>query len=178
MKSLHYATLSLLLALTSACTTLSQSECLQADWHDIGQRDGAQGYGRDRLEDHKKACAEYGVIPDPNLYWEGREAGLKIYCTAENGLEQGKTGAAYNHVCPAGLEPAFLKDHKLGLEIHRLHQQINEIERKIEKEEKRLGKKDLPDAQRREIRDGIRELDQERARLRKSSAAIEDLGVI
>jgi hypothetical protein len=178
MKSLRYVALPFLLSLTTACATLSQSECLQADWHDIGQRDGAQGYARDRLEDHKTACAEYGIIPDPNAYHEGRKVGLEIYCTAENGLVQGKAGAAYNYACPAELETAFLKNHKLGHEIYELTQQIRSVEHEIEKKEKRLDKEDLSDQQRKQLRNEIHDLDRERAGLRRSVLVLEDLGVL
>lgn len=178
MQSLRCVALSFLFSLTSACATLSQSECLQANWHDIGQRDGTQGYARERLEEHKTACAEYGVMPDPNAYHEGRRAGLEIYCTAVNGLEQGKAGATYNHVCPAELETAFLKNHKLGHEIYELAQQIRKIEHEIEKKEKRLGKDDLSDQQRKQVRDEIRDLDGERARVRRSVSVLEGLGVL
>lgn len=178
MKSLRYVGLSFLLSLTTACATLSQSECLQADWHDIGQRNGSQGYARDRLDEHKTACAEYGVMPDPNAYHEGRRAGLEIYCTAENGLEQGKTGATYNHACPAGLETVFLKNHKLGHEIYELTQQIHKVEHEIEKKEKRLDKEDLSDQQRKQLRNEIRDLDRVRAGLRRSMLVLEGLGVL
>lgn len=178
MRPLRCVTLSFLLSLTTACATLSQSECLQADWHDIGQRDGSQGYARNRLEEHKTACAEYGIIPDPNAYHEGRRAGLEIYCMAENGLEQGKAGAVYHYVCPAELETVFLKNHKLGHEIYELTQQIRSVEREIEKKEKRLKKEDLSDQQRKQVRDEIRDLDGERARLRRSVSVLEDLGVL
>jgi hypothetical protein len=178
MKSLRYVGLSFLLSLTTACATLSQSECLQADWHDIGQRDGAQGYARDRLEGHKTACAEYGIIPDSNAYHEGRKAGLVIYCTAENGLEQGKAGAAYDYICPAELERVFLKNHKLGYEIYELTQQIHRVEHEIEKKEKRLDKEDLSDRQRKQLRNEIRDLDGERVRLWRSVSVLEGLGVL
>jgi hypothetical protein len=178
MKSLRCVTLSFLLSLTTACATLSQSECLQADWHDIGQRDGSQGYARDRLEEHKTACAEYGVMSDLNAYHEGRRAGLEIYCTAENGLEQGKAGAVYHYVCPAELETVFLKNHKLGHEIYELTQQIHKVEHEIEKKEKYLNKEDLSDQQRKRLRNEIRDLDGDRARLRRSVSVLEGLGVL
>lgn len=178
MRSLRYLGLSFLLGLTTACATLSQSECLQSDWHELGVRDGTQGYARERLDEHKTACAEYGISPDPNAYHEGRKAGLEIYCTAENGLEQGKTGATYNHVCPAELETVFLKNHKLGHEIYELTQQIHKVEHEIEKKEKRLTKEDMSDQQRKQVRDEIRDLDRERARLRRSVSVLEDLGVL
>lgn len=178
MRSLRYVALSFLLSLTTACATLSQPECLQADWHDIGQRDGAQGYSRERLDEHKTACAEYGVMPDSKAYHEGRKAGLELYCTAENGLEQGKAGATYNHVCPAGLGATFLKNHKLGHEIYEITQQIRKVESEIEKKEKRLAKEDLPDQQRKQLRNEIRDLDRERAGLRRSVSVLEGLGVL
>ena len=178
MKSLRCVTLSFLLSLTTACATLSQSECLQADWHDIGQRDGSQGYARDRLEDHKTACAEYGVMSYPNAYHEGRRAGLEIYCTAENGLEQGKAGAVYHYVCPVEREAAFLKNHKLGREIYEITQQMRKVKHEIEIKEKRLDKEDLSDQQRKQLRDEIRDLDRERAGFRRSASVLEGLGVL
>ena len=45
----------------SGCATMSAEECATGDWHMIGFEDGSMGYTVDRLGQHRKACAKYGV---------------------------------------------------------------------------------------------------------------------
>ena len=48
----------------SGCASLSKSECLSADWEDIGIRDGANGQPEEYLIQHAKACSKVHVVPD------------------------------------------------------------------------------------------------------------------
>lgn len=67
------ALLVLLVAATLAgCASLSQHQCLQGDWYAIGVGDGQLGMPADRLDRHTRACAQYGVTIDRQLYLEGR----------------------------------------------------------------------------------------------------------
>ena len=86
------------MTLLGACTTLSEEECIYADWRVIGFEDGVRGFGLDRLVGHRQACAGVGVIPDPLSYEQGRNAGLLRYCTLSSGLRVGKSGGSYSHV--------------------------------------------------------------------------------
>lgn len=52
-----------LVVLVSSCASLSKDECVNADWRLIGYEDGSNGAGRVRIGQHRKACADHGVVP-------------------------------------------------------------------------------------------------------------------
>ena len=100
------ATLSLALLVT-ACATLDEGECRSGDWRRLGYVDGLRGYAKSRLADHDKACARYGVLPDPNAWQLGYIEGQMRYCTARSGYEQRRDGNGYADVCPPDTDAAF-----------------------------------------------------------------------
>lgn len=53
-----------------------------------------------------------------SAYEDGRDAGLKSYCTADNGYALGEKGQSYNGVCEHHDEAAFLAAHDRGLELY------------------------------------------------------------
>lgn len=154
-----FARCTLLLALLAlnGCATLSQSECLQADWRDLGARDGQSGLPAARLEEHRQACVEHGIVPDDRSYHAGREQGLQYYCTPETGYREGRRGASYQRVCPLQLEREFLLAYDHGREIWQVEQEIAALEQRIDAEEQAL---DDPRLDRDERRYHRRELDQ------------------
>lgn len=150
-----------LLAL-SGCATLSEGECKTADWYQIGQQDGRAGHPRARLHDHGKACAKYGIRPQHKSYYAGRQVGLAYYCTPDNGFRVGRNGQAYQGVCPARYEPAFLAEYRKGEAIHAVSEDIEAVENEIDRMENRLDDEDTTpeqaDALRRQLRDSYHEL--------------------
>src|SRR6476620_8695628 len=93
-----YLTTTLLMLVTSACSTMSKEECLAVDWRTIGYEDGVAGYSGDRISQHRKACAKYGVQTDLNQYQAGRAQGLREYCKPANGYRLGSRGGSYGGV--------------------------------------------------------------------------------
>ena len=61
-------------ALLSGCATMNEDQCRVGDWGGQGWRDGAEGRQTSRLDDHAKACAKYGVVPNVTAYLSAREA--------------------------------------------------------------------------------------------------------
>ena len=61
-----------LCATLGGCASLSKDECLNADWQDIGVRDGANGQPEEYLIQHSTACAKVGVTPDRTRWLAGR----------------------------------------------------------------------------------------------------------
>ena len=117
----HVATLltaaaSVLVACSSS--TLSKEECRTVDWRTIGYEDGVAGHSGERIGEHRRACAEYGVTPDLNAYRAGREEGLREYCQPHNGYRAGVTGAPYYDSCPPELAPAFVTAYQSGRELY------------------------------------------------------------
>ncbi|ATJ81331.1 DUF2799 domain-containing protein [Halomonas beimenensis] len=142
----------------SGCATLSEGECRTADWRQLGRQDGAQGQPRARLFEHRKACAEYGIAPDAEAYFTGRQRGLFDYCTPANGFRQGRRGARYQGVCPALLEPDFLERYRQGRALHEAEAALAGTEREIERAERRLFDEDTDAEQRRRLHRELRRL--------------------
>ena len=119
--------------MTVGCATLSQEECEVADWRSIGYEDGMRGHTADRIGEHRKACAEFGVSPDLDGYLAGRDEGLLRYCTERNGYKLGVAGSGYKPVCPEAVESAFRSGYEYGLEVHKLEKELAGLNKAIEK---------------------------------------------
>ena len=103
----------------SGCSTMNKSECLTANWKNIGYGDGAKGYSVTRLSQHTSACAEHGITPDLNAYNAGRDEGLFQYCIPSRGYYKGLAGSSYNGVCIKHDEKAYLEAHSYGYNIYK-----------------------------------------------------------
>lgn len=152
------ALLALLALGLSGCATLSEGECRTADWQEIGRIDGSQGQPRARLFEHAKACADYGIRPDAEAYYQGREWGLLDYCTPANAYREGRRGASYQGVCPALLEGNFLVSYRQGLAIHDVESALERIEQRISRIEHRLGEEEVDIDERQELHGELRSL--------------------
>lgn len=150
--------LTLLAFSLSGCATLSEGECRTASWQEIGRIDGAQGQPRARLFEHAKACADYGIRPDAEAYYRGREWGLFDYCTPTNAYREGRRGAAYHGVCPALFEGKFLESYRQGLAIHEVESQLERLEQRIASIEQRLDDEELALDSRRELHGELKSL--------------------
>jgi hypothetical protein len=118
-------------AACGGCASMSKEECMATDWRTVGYEDGVAGYSGNRIAQHRKACAKYGVAPDLSAYQSGRNSGLREFCVAQNGFRVGARGASYNAVCPADLEPAFLGAYETGRELNRLRVRVTNTENRI-----------------------------------------------
>lgn len=162
------------IALLHGCATLSQTECRQADWEALGEADGALGYPPERIEEHREACAEYGLVPDQDAYARGRLAGLDRLCTVSGGLAHGRAGRNYQGVCPPGYEEDFYTGFQVGRRIHRVDAELEDTERALRQLDFDLQRPDLSDDQRRNVYYRLRELQRERDSLRRELASLED----
>lgn len=114
-----------------SCATLDKDDCLSADWQLIGFNDGAAGYETKRLEQHRDACAEYGVVPQIDDYLQGYDRGVIRYCTAVNGYATARAGQVFNAVCSGDLRPAFAYGFELGVEAHRQVERLADAEERL-----------------------------------------------
>lgn len=149
--------------LQGGCASLSKSECLAADWYDVGVRDGANGRPEEYIIEHAQACQRVAVAPDRERWLAGRERGLARYCTVRNGYAVGSAGGAFNEVCFAGGELEFRRGWELGSRMHALQSRINELERQSREVESRLRRADKPA----DDEDHLALSDRERADLRR-----------
>ena len=127
----------LLLALSTlllgACAAkMSKDECRTVDWRTVGYEDGVAGQPGDRIGEHRRACAEYGVTPDLNAYLAGRTAGLREYCQPHNGYRAGANGYTYFDTCPADLAEAFEIAYDEGRALYVRERRVTDTERQIE----------------------------------------------
>ncbi len=119
--------------LLGACAAkMSKDECRTVDWRTVGYEDGVAGQPGDRIGEHRRACAEYGVTPDLNAYLAGRTAGLREYCQPHNGYRAGANGYTYFDTCPADLAEAFEVAYDEGRALYVRERRVTDTERQIE----------------------------------------------
>ncbi len=119
--------------LLGACASkMSKDECRTVDWRTVGYEDGVAGQPGDRIGEHRRACAEYGVAPDLNAYLAGREAGLREYCQPHNGYRAGVNGYTYYDTCPAELAPAFEQAYDEGRALYVRERRVADADQQIE----------------------------------------------
>lgn len=164
----------LLALLLGGCATLDKNECLQANWTDLGARDGQSGYSPARLEEHREACREYGIVPDDRSYLAGREQGLRYYCTPETGFREGRRGASYQRVCPLAAEADFLLAYDHGRELYQVEQDMNALRSRIDELERALDDPALAREQRRGYHRELDDLYRELAAARRHMDRLED----
>lgn len=167
MKNLYrIISVSIVMVFWVGCATLSKNECLEADWFEIGRRDGNAGKPRSIFQNHNEACLEHRVHADRQAYYKGREDGLKFFCTKQNGFEQGRRGRSYKYVCPPELEPEYHAGYNKGRELYKYESKINSLEKRlknienqIEAKEKQLYSGKLSGEERVRIRSDLKYLD-------------------
>jgi len=128
---------SLLIALCTlllgACAAkMSKDECRTVDWRTVGYEDGVAGQPGDRIGEHRRACAEYGVTPDLTAYLAGRSTGLREYCQPHNGYRAGASGHTYFDTCPADLAEAFEIAYDEGRALYVRERRVTDTDEQID----------------------------------------------
>lgn len=154
-----------LLLLLSGCASMSEQECLTANWLDKGYRDGRNGLPLTLLAEHREACAKVGVVPDNTLYLRGRDRGIVEYCTPENARHEGRLGRSYRNACPAHLERNFLRNYEDAKRVYDAEQEVDRLNRRSSELERAL-RKEKDDSKRQYLRRDLRELDRDLNRAR------------
>jgi len=152
--------------LLTGCATLSREQCQRGDWFEIGSSDGQAGQPLSRLEQHQRACGEYGLAVDQQQYVSGHAQGLEEYCQLDNAIRSGLEGNRYQGVCPPALDTAFERANRTAYQVYRLRKDLDQVEDQLRQQERRLREHDLSDDHRHRIRADIRDLDRQRGRLR------------
>jgi hypothetical protein len=152
----------LILFSLNGCATLSQKDCLQGSWFELGLQDGRQGKLLSRLSQHQKSCAEYGIYVDKKDYYAGRNKGLEDYCQLDNAIDLGLSGYRYQSVCPADIHRDFLRYNRVAYAIYQGQQNLKNIDQRLLYQEKCLLETKLNKDERLKIRLEVRELEIER----------------
>jgi hypothetical protein len=173
-----WMTSAVLAAGLAACATppMEPSQCAVADWRALGYQDGAAGAAPEKFASREADCARAGYAANFALYSEGRAAGLRDFCSPENGFRQGLDGSSdRSQICPSDLMFAFRLAHEDGARINRAKSSLSSaestlsskrserdrLERKIRGNEDGLFTTQEPAEQQR-IRDELRRLREDR----------------
>lgn len=174
--------------LLSGCASLSKEECQQGDWRQIGFADGASGQSAAYINEHSKACAEYGVRPDLDSYLRGREQGLLTYCQAENGFSVGRQGKQHNVAdCPENMKPGFIEQYRQGQQVYNTEQelkrqrsridtnnhQIRRNDDRLNQIRRDLGRSDLSSSRRTDLLNEFDRLVSEKDRLSRDNSTVQ-----
>ncbi len=124
----------------SGCASMGEDECRVADWRSIGYEDGTSGKAASHIGQRREACAEYGVTPNFAAYQQGRDEGLREYCTPASGYRVGRNGRSQTAVCPSELRGEFRDAYKSGREIHQAAGVVRATESKLRRRKRELGK--------------------------------------
>ncbi len=156
---------SLWIALTGGCASLSEDQCRQGSWYDIGFRDGLKGYRADYVFQHGEACAKYGISVNRQEYTRGYDDGLRQYCIPSNGYMVGLQGGAYNGVCKGPEADAFFRMYLKGKQVYEIEKRLTEINAEMEETDNTLIDGKTGKEERKSLLFRRRELEQERTRL-------------
>jgi hypothetical protein len=115
----------------AACSGMSEQACVSADWRTVGFEDGTAGRSPANIGSYRNACAEHGVAPDLDAYRAGHAEGTQIYCRESNGFAVGHSGAGYQGVCPADLEPAFVAEYNAGRHLYELEAALRQVDSRL-----------------------------------------------
>jgi hypothetical protein len=150
----------------AGCATLDEGECRTANWQDLGTRDGMAGYTASRLDEHRKACAEYGIRPDQDRYLAGRDLGLRQYCVFDNAVREGLAGRTYQNVCPPVVSNRFAELNRAAYAVYSARQEVDQLNgQSATLERERRNDKTAPE-RKHKIREELRELDRRLDRAR------------
>lgn len=126
----------------AGCASMSPSDCLTANWGDQGYKDARMGLAPTRIMEHRKACAEVGVIPDTAFYRQGWDQGVLEYCTPANAVTQGRAGRPYRSICPPQLEGPFVYWHQLGMNVYQAQRRVDDLDRQLTQTRRQIDKED------------------------------------
>lgn len=135
-----FVVISFFIVFSIGCTSPSKNSCSQQDWYEIGRTDGAKGQQEINLSKQFRACSQGDKHKAMDLYNNGRNLGLAMYCRPHNALELGKLAQPYKFVCPAELEQEFLNSYKKGRKIRRITIKNTRLENEINQYKKKINR--------------------------------------
>ncbi len=116
----------------SSCASLTKQECVVADWHSIGERDGAAGRPLSYFNRHVDACKKTTAQPDHAGWQAGHRFGARRFCTPQNGLKAGNAGKTYHNICSPDQQRDFLPAFELGKERYNLLSQRRQLANELD----------------------------------------------
>lgn len=161
----------------AGCESMSVSECKVADWYRVGLADGAKGESDRHIADYTEDCGKAGIVPNAPLYRRGWDTGIVQFCTAANGWREGVQGhSGKSSVCLGQVGyPAFSRYFEAGLQVHRTQEQMRRNNDEANRLQGRLDASKSDD-EKKSLREDLRRIDREQARLRNQLAQQQMLG--
>lgn len=122
----------IIIFLSLGCSTQKTNDCQEADWFELGRRDGAMGKTL-RFENTNLPllCSTSSNEEEKKLFNIGRKVGLIQYCRPENAFELGKDGKEYENVCPEETHATFISFFRQGLHVRELQIVNQDIDIKL-----------------------------------------------
>ncbi len=116
--------------------------CQEADWFELGRREGAQGLNYKYLNANiPLVCQQSDPVLYKKLYLSGYNQGLVEFCRPEIAFELGRSGRDYNPICPSDYQATFFDFYQRGkrfLELEatniELNKRISQLSQKIQGE--------------------------------------------
>ena len=131
------------IASLGGCASLSKSECMNANWEDIGIRDGANGQPEEYLIQHSTACAKVNVVPDRGAYLHGREQGLERFCVPHRVYQLGEYGSGFDvGICRNFDQERLQVAYEKGRDVNQRSNELSSIDGEIHDINVRLEDKD------------------------------------
>lgn len=121
----------LLLFSLLACAELGKEACEQGDWLTIGQRDGSLGRGGEYVERHFGNCAKYDIGVDRDLWEQGRQQGLRVFCMPQSQYQAGRDGRPFNEICAEENLPVHREAYDKGRKYYTLTRRIEMLRAEI-----------------------------------------------
>jgi hypothetical protein len=137
---------------------MSPAECKNANWRDVGLRDGLAGAPLSELDERTKSCAEAGVQANATQYLQGRSQGLQSYCRIENAAKLGVEGKSYRGVCAPAFDVEFRRRFAIGHEVYEARNALRYQEGRSRSLEDKLRGAD-GNEERRRLREELSDLD-------------------
>jgi hypothetical protein len=145
------------------CASLSKSECLNANWEDIGVRDGANGQPEEYLIQHSTACAKVQVVPDRGAWLHGREQGLERYCQPLRMYNIGEYGGSFEGgICRNFDQERLVDAYEKGREVNRRSGILSDIDAELRDIRTKLENKELEKKERERLAYRLGQLEYQR----------------
>jgi hypothetical protein len=138
------------LVVLSACATLNEDQCRDANWQQLGYDDGQAGRHASHIDLHRQACQRHNLPIQAEEWRAGWEIGIRQYCTPQNGLNEGRAGRSYANSCPDDLRADFEDAYRVAKAVHdarstvdRENRAMDELLRKLRDEDDRAEARKL-----------------------------------
>lgn len=137
--------------LLGGCASMSEDQCRNANWEEVGFQDGLRGRSAQRLVAYREDCGKIGVKPDDGRWRIGHLRAIPIYCSPDNAVRAGVEGWAYEGICPPEIEAGFLNRYRAGRMVYEARQHVARIDSDIRSVDSELRRSDVSAQRRRDL---------------------------